>query len=103
MPIIALEGGKKTAPSYPYTPSGKVKIYLEASIPVDVFIASPPIADELKSTADAQRFTLISLPQQTKIPNQIFSLPDNCKDGWKLVIGNPGDKVAAVYYSVYEG
>lgn len=103
MPVIALEGGKKTTPSFPYIPSGKVKLYLEASHPVDVFISPPSEADQIKTPADAQRFNLISLPQQMKIPSQTFPLPENCKNGWKLVIGNPGDTTAAVYYMVYEG
>ena len=103
MPVVSIQPQKRISPFFTYPNSGKARIYLEASSPVDVFLVRTDQANSINSMANALNLGIQALANQLKIENQIFPLPPEWNTtGWNLVIGNGGPDVAAVFYSVFE-
>ena len=103
MPVAAIQPKNKISPGYLCPKSGKVRVYLEASQPVDVYVASNQQADGVDSPATAANLGVLTFLGQTKL-DQTVTLPLAWQfgGGWKLVIGNGQANVVAVYYMVYD-
>ena len=103
MPVVALKVGHKIAPNFAYPTSGRVRIYMEASDPVDVFVSSPEQAPQINSVQAAQFMQLPNFPQRIGM-NEVVPLPVTWRNGWTLTIGHPGthNEVIAVYYYISE-
>jgi hypothetical protein len=101
MPVAALQPSNRISPAYVYPKTGKVRIHVEASQTIDIFVASNAQADQINSFQTAANLGILSILNQQNI-DQIFTLPNTWKDGWKLVIGNRSQNVIAVYYMVYD-
>ena len=105
MPVVALQPKHKVSPWYvnPIIHGGKVRIYVEASQAVDVFVASAEQAPQINSVVDAVRLGVLYYPA-TQLVDQPITLPNTWKTGWNLIIGHAGianQNVTAVYYAVY--
>ena len=104
MPVVALQPKHKIAPWFvnPTWNNGKVRLYLEASKPVDVFVVNALQAPQINSVLDARKLGVLTYPATTAI-DQIITLPTLWNGGWNLVIGHAGgnDDVIAVYYAVF--
>lgn len=109
MPIISVKPVWKEGISIQYPNSGKAKLYLEASHPVDVFIVQNEEMD--------RQITQTPLLVDGKIPNlpavlpflgqpkidTIITLPESWRpNNWYLSIGNSTNEHVAVYYQVNE-
>lgn len=106
MPVAALKKDTKIAPWFPYQESGRVRIYVEASSPVDIFISSPEHAKSISSVETAAKFgqsVLIRNSQWQPLYETITLAPAWRFTGWVLTIGHPSNhaEVIAVYYAVY--
>lgn len=105
MPILSLKPGNRVWPSFLYPKNGKVKILLEASIAVDVFIAHPNSAPQITSIPVAQSLPgVLALPAKTKLDYMEITIPPAWNGvGWCLVFGNPHTtEYAAVYYTIID-
>jgi len=101
MPVVAIEPLKRV--SYPYVipPSGMVRITVEASIPVDIFVVKQGDENYCSSIFQASQHKIFNLSQRT-LENQSLTLPAAWRpSNWVLVIGNPSTHVAAVHYNVF--
>jgi hypothetical protein len=101
MPVAAIQNIKRVSFPYIIPPSGKVRITVEASIPVDIFVVKQGDENFCSSVALATQHGIFTLPQR-KIEDQNLTLPESWRpNNWVLVIGNPSPNVAAVYYNVF--
>ena len=102
MSITALKPSQKTFTTLTVPKSGKAKLFLEASAPVDVFVSLPDKAPAIKSVSDAGAGVLV-LSGRTNI-DTVITFPDAWRTlGWSLVVGNPSTTdVAAVYFAIFE-
>lgn len=102
MPIISIPPQTLSYFNIPYPPAGKVKIILEASSPVDIFICTEQQRIGINNLAAAQMLGVTALGGQTKIDNFIVPLPESWRGtNWNFMIGNPSaDAHAAVYFLV---
>jgi hypothetical protein len=101
MPVACLNPNSKISPSFVYPNNGKARIYLEASHPVDIFVANPTQAATIMTVEQAASLGILCFPQKTFL-NQIVDIPAGWKEnGWILVIGNPGTWHVAVYYALF--
>jgi hypothetical protein len=101
MPVACLNPNSKIAPSFVYPNNGKAMIYLEASNPVDIFVANPTQAATIMTVEQAAGLGILCFPQKTFL-NEIVDIPPAWKEkGWILVIGNPGTWHVAVYYALF--
>jgi hypothetical protein len=101
MPIVAIQ--PNTRRSFPYTvpASGKVKIGVEASLPVDIFVVKKGDEAFTASPELIRQHGIYMLPQR-KIETQTLTLPETWRAiHWVLIIANPSNEVAAVYYTVF--
>ena len=104
MPVVALKPGYRIFPSFAYPSTGRVRIYLEATHPVDVFVSTPDQAPKITSVQVAHAMQVINFPQRVGM-NEIVPLPLQWKNsGWALTIGHSAghDDVIAVYFFVGE-
>ena len=88
---------------FQYPTSGRVKIQLKSNVSVDVFLAPNEVAEGINSRDQGAAAGAIVIPNRISIENEIFPLPPQWKSGWKLMIGNPSNEDAAVYYDVLQG
>ena len=103
MPVVALKPANKMGFGFAYPPSGKIKIYLEASYPVDVFLASNDQATKINSPTDAVTLGAHVFTQQMLMPHIEIGIPPSWSSGWQLVVGNPHpSEVVAVFYQIYQ-
>lgn len=104
MPVVALKPNHKISPWFvnPTWSGGKVRIYVESSSPVDVFVVNSAQAPTINSTADAQKLGILYFPATSAI-DQIITLPASWSGGWNLIIGHGGfpKEIIAVYYAVF--
>lgn len=101
MPVLLIKPGTATYFGFPYPPNGKVKIYLEASSPVDVFVCNEQQRPQITSVAAAQAIGIFALGGQSKIDNAFVDIPAAWKGtSWYVLIGNGGAEAAAVYVIV---
>jgi hypothetical protein len=101
MPVSVINPKSKITPGYIYPPTGKVKIYVESSLPVDIFIANNEQADKITSAEIAAKFGVFGYLVHTLVDNQTVTLPSTWQTGWKLVIGNNNAVHVAVYHMVW--
>jgi hypothetical protein len=105
MPVGILQPDHKVSPFFPYPPSGRVRVYLEADHPVDVFISTPEQAAKISSVKIAAEFAPGVLIYNSRWNlNEIITIPKEWMSvGWSLTIGHPGPpkEPIAVYYAVY--
>jgi hypothetical protein len=103
MPVVALKPLHKIGVGFGnLTPSGKVKIYLEASEPVDVFFSKHGLFGQISSTELAQKFESVAFPGQMKMNYIEVPIPPAWTDGFDLIIGNPHTtEIAAVFYGIF--
>lgn len=106
MPVAVIKANKKLAPFFPYPPSGRVRVYLEASLPVDVFISNPEQAKAITSVQTAAEFSNAVLIRNLRWQlDEIVQIPPAWNTmGWTLTIGHPGghEEPIGVYYNVYQ-
>lgn len=106
MPVVALKPQRKINPWFVTPLPGKnVRIYIEATLPVDVFVSSYHQASLVTSIADARAHGILCYPSVPFL-DQTITLPSPAvwNAGWNLTIGHPGPttaEVAAVYYAVF--
>ena len=114
MPVVALSAQTKISPLFNYPTSiaarlygAKVRIYVEASREVDVYIVNSLQQASIVSVEQAKALGVMVLPRVLLVPNLEFTLPKEWATiGWNLIIGNPAqtvgrpESVAAVYYAV---
>lgn len=104
MPVVALKPNHKIAPWFvnPTWNGGKVRIYMEASSPVDVFIVNSAQASIIGSVADARRLGVLCFAATSALDRGI-TLPAIWMGGWNLIIGHTGtpNEIVAVYYAVF--
>jgi hypothetical protein len=101
MPVVAIQPFKRMSFPYLFPSTGKVKITLEASVPVDIFVIRQSEEALASSVTEAAKHGLYTLPQRKK-EEQALTLPEAWRDAtWSLVIANPSPNVAAVYYMVF--
>src|SRR5204862_3633960 len=76
MPVVALQPKHKIAPWFVNLTwnNGKVRLYLEASKPVDVFVVNALQAPQINSVLDARKLGVLTYPATTAI-DQIITLP----------------------------
>jgi hypothetical protein len=89
--------------SFPYSfpNTGKIRITVEASVPVDIFVIRQLDENLVSSVALAAQHGIYTLPQR-KIEDQTLTLPEAWRSvNWALVIANPNPDVAAVHYTVF--
>ncbi len=105
MPTGQLNVGEKVWATFPFPPSGRVRVHVEADAPVDVFISPPAISEQIGSVPDAAKFVpnVLIYNLQTSL-DQMITLPPTWKSwGWTLTIGHPGlgirQGVIAVHYN----
>lgn len=105
MPVAAIKPDSKISPWFPYVPSGRVRIYVEASMPVDIFVSSPDQAQQIISVPTAGQFgpSVLIRNAQSKMDETINLAATWNPSGWNLTIGHPPghQEVIAVFYSVY--
>jgi hypothetical protein len=101
MPVAIVKSKTKISPGYVRPDTGKVKIYVESSSLVDVYIVSNQQAEQIVSPAAAAALGILNYPGRMFVNNEIVTLPLNWQGGWKLVIGNPNDFDVAVYHMVW--
>ena len=101
MPALLIKPGTATFIGFPYPPNGKVKIFLEASSSVDLFVCNEQQRPQISSVADAQAKGIFVLGGQSKIDNAFVDIPAAWKGtSWYVLIGNAGAEAAAVYVTV---
>lgn len=105
MPVVALEPNHKISPWFVAPVSGKVRIYVETTLPIDVFVSSSQQASLATSIAAARAYGILCY-EKVSFLDQTISLPSPAvwNAGWNLTIGHPGPigaGVAAVYYAVF--
>lgn len=105
MPIISIPSGTGNSFAFPYPASGKAKIFLEANLPVDVFVTSPENVGKINSIEAGRAVEAFALQAQTKLDNVFVDIPEKWKScGWVLLIANANkDQHAAVYFMIYDG
>lgn len=105
MPVGKVLPASKVGPYFAYPPSGRVRVYLEAEFPVDVYIANPQQAPQITSVQTAAAFAPAVLIYNSRLyMNEIINLPKAWESvGWSLVIGHPGvpNEAIAVCYFIY--
>ena len=105
MPVVALKGGSKISPWFPWVPSAWARVYVEASAPVDIYISNPEHAAGIVSVETAGRFGSAILIRNARwqLDEKINLAPNWEATGWNLTIGHPGghNEVIAVYYVVF--
>jgi hypothetical protein len=100
MPVALINPNSRIDPGYFRPDSGKVKIHVESTNPVDVFIASNEQATRIHSLADARAMGVLTYDRRMTL-DDVVTLPTGWLEGrWKLVIGNDNATHAAVYYTV---
>ena len=103
MPVASLIGRNKISPGYVYPTTGKARIYVEATLPVDVYVVGRSQVSAFNSPEEAARLGILSYIGTTKIDNQIITLPPAWQSTeWNIVIGNPHTETVAVYYAVLD-
>ena len=102
MPIVALKPNHRITPQWMYPPCGKIRLFLEASGPVDVYVISSPQLHLTSSIANAQKHGVLTWSSQIVIPNVEITLPPSWSyQMWNLVISNNSlTDVVAVYYQI---
>jgi hypothetical protein len=105
MPVAAIERKTKITPWFPRPRSGKVRIYIESTQSVDVFVSNPPKTALITSVPVAQQHGILVYPG-IQFLDQNIELPEFwATTGWNLTIGyfpgNPSARDAAVYYAVF--
>jgi hypothetical protein len=80
--------------TYEYRP--KVKLRVEASHDVDIFVCSIAKRSKIKNYASGKQAAFVYFT--AKSINEILSLPSDFKDGWCVVVGNSNKKSVAVFY-----
>jgi hypothetical protein len=103
MPVAVLKVGHKLIPNFAYPSTGRVRIYMEATHPVDVFVSSQEQAPQINSVQTAQQLQILNFPQRIGM-NEVVPLSPTWRNGWTLTIGHPGthNEVIGVYYFVSE-
>jgi hypothetical protein len=101
MPTAIVNPNNKIVAGYAYPPTGKVKIYVESNLPVDVYFASNQQAEQIVSRESAANLGLFGYLRHNFVNNEIVTIPPNWKEGWKLVIGNNNPEQAAVFYAIW--
>lgn len=100
MPVFILEKNSKMDFPFNVPESRLVKISLEASSPVDIFIAKPDIASKISSRKSATELGAILFPNLSKMDNQVITIPGDWAS-WVLGVGVAEvGKDIAVYYQV---
>src|SRR5436190_17948485 len=105
MPVAAITQGSKISPVFPYPTGGRARIYLEASLPVDVFISTPHDAQSITSlVAAAHLAPRVLIYNSRPILNEMITLPPEWSSvGWSLTIAHPGGHQTAIgiYIAVF--
>jgi len=105
MPTGTLKPGYKASPTFPYPPSGKARIFIEADNPVDIFVSTPQVAEQITSVQSAAQLAPNVLIYSRQLGmDQIITLPEAWKStGWSITIGHSGStqEPIAVHYAVY--
>lgn len=104
MSIRLIKSQHYIAKEYDFPETGKVKLYLESTQPLDIFLVSYANADSIEKknkflNLDGDVFQ----KEVTKVINVTFKASDSWKPKWKLILFNYGKKDAAVYFKVREG
>jgi hypothetical protein len=101
MPLAAVEPQKRLSFPYSVPATGKIRITVEASIPVDIYVTRVGDDVHCSSVALAMQHKIYTLPQRMKEDQQL-TLPESWRTtNWLLVIGNPSAKIAAINYNVF--
>lgn len=117
MPVIVINPKNRISFPYTFPSTGKIKIYVEASQSVDVFIARSSSVSKITSVNAAKQAGIYTLEGQLKVDNLVLTLPQEWSKPnaglstngtpsptvgtWDIVIGNPSDNHVGVYYMVY--
>jgi hypothetical protein len=100
MPVASINPLTKITAPFVHPNSGKARVYLEASHPVDVFVCHPGQVGVINTVAGAQSAGILCYPARTSL-DDIVTIPEGWKEtGWVLVLGNPFNRHVAVYYTV---
>ena|SRR5882672_7729696 len=105
MPVAAITAGSKISPVFPYPTAGMARVYIEASLPVDIFISTPQDAESITSLVAAAQLAPRVLIYNTRLfLNEIINVPPEWSTvGWSITIAHPGTHQTpiGVYYVVY--
>src|SRR5712691_7085510 len=105
MPVAAITSNSKISPVFPYPAGGRARVYLEASLPVDVFISTPQDAQSITSLVTAAKLApRVLIYNSRQFLNEIINVPPEWSSvGWSITIGHPGGHQTAigVYYAVF--
>ena len=103
MPVFALDPNSKVSPWFVRPISNKVRIHVESTQPVDVFVSSFEQREVATSVTNARIHGVLVYPAIRALDDTI-KLPDFWHAGWNLTIGYaapPGSPTAAVYHQVF--
>jgi hypothetical protein len=101
MLLASVNPNSKVSFGYVYPPTGKVKLYVQSNLPVDVFIASNQQANMIKSSQSAATLGLFGYLRHNFVNNEIVIIPPEWRDGFQLVIGNNNPTSVSVSYMVW--
>lgn len=101
MPVVVIAPLQRSSFPYSFPDTGKVRIVVETSRPVDIFVALSSQSSLLSSVWSAKQNGIFTLPTQQKV-DTVLTLPDQWRAvEWSLVVANPAPETVGVYYMVY--
>lgn len=105
MPVAAIKPGHRISASFPYPPSGRARVYLEASYPVDAVISTRQMVEQITSIQSAAALAPAILIYNSRWQmDEIVNLPPTWSSvGWSITVGHPGlhAEPIGVYLVVY--
>ena len=104
MPVSVIDPNSRIGPTFPYPPSGRVRIWLRASDPVDVYVSTPQNATRITSLEEAAKIDEVLIYNRRWQMDDIAQLPQTWNQvGFTLTIAHAGStqKAIGVHYEVY--
>jgi hypothetical protein len=105
MAVVALKQFHKISPTFAYPESGRVRVYIEASFPVDIVLSSAADVSKIDSLQTAASLAPPAMIySRTYNFDQIIILrPEWKTGGWAMTIGHPSDhaECVGVYFAVF--
>jgi hypothetical protein len=101
MLLASVNPNSKVSFGFVYPPTGKIKLYVQSSLPVDVFIANNQQVSLIQSSQTAANLGLFGYLRHNFVNNEIVIIPPGWRDGFQLVIGNNNPTSVSVSYMVW--
>jgi hypothetical protein len=100
MPVVSIGPNQKQTFPYLYPTTGRIRLTVEASGSVDVFLTRNDYAQFANSFWEAKAKNIWA-QQGQKIDAGVLDLPVDWRTGWTLTIANPNFFHVGVHYEVF--